>query len=177
MSVRAVFIGMPGSGKSTVGRLVAKALGVESRDSDEFIVERDGRTIPEIFAEDGEKGFRAIEAACVSEALADFDGILSLGGGAVLTESTRRALVGHPVFLIDVPADELVRRITTSTTARPLVDDDPEVKVAQLLAEREDLYRQCAAYTVSSDSGPAWKVARRVLDHLGENVPVEGEQP
>ena len=80
MSVKAVFIGMPGSGKTTVGRLVAAALACQVADSDDLVVQREGRTVPEIFASEGEEGFRAVEAACIAEALHGFDGVLSLGG-------------------------------------------------------------------------------------------------
>lgn len=166
MSVRAVFIGMPGAGKTTVGGLVAKTLGVEFRDSDELIEERAGRSIPEIFATDGEKGFRAIEAETIKDALEGFDGVLSLGGGAVTTASTREILREYPVFLIDVDNDELVRRLTSSSIVRPLVAEDPSGRIATLRREREDLYRQCAHYTVTSDGRPARRVARKVLQIL-----------
>ena len=119
MSVKAVFIGMPGSGKTTVGRLVAAALACQVADSDDLVVQREGRTVPEIFASEGEEGFRAVEAACIAEALHGFDGVLSLGGGAVLAESTRAALAGHPVVFIHVAHGELVRRISGSPTPRP----------------------------------------------------------
>ncbi|WP_240611188.1 shikimate kinase [Actinobaculum sp. 313] len=168
MSVKAVFIGMPGAGKTTVGGLVAQALGCEFKDSDDLIEETAGRTIPEIFAADGEKGFRAIEARVIQEALVGYDGVLSLGGGAVLTASTREALRGHPVFLLNADNDELVRRLTSSSIIRPLVRDDPEGRVATLRREREDLYRASARYTVESDGRPARRVARKVLSIIDQ---------
>ena len=173
MSVKAVFIGMPGSGKTTVGRLVAAALACQVADSDDLVVQREGRTVPEIFASEGEEGFRAVEAACIAEALHGFDGVLSLGGGAVLAESTRAALAGHPVVFIHVAHGELVRRISGSPTPRPLLEGDPEGRLAALWRERHDIYRRCARYTVE---GPAWRVARRVLDLLGRpDARVRGE--
>ncbi|MBE6483491.1 MAG: 3-dehydroquinate synthase [Actinomycetaceae bacterium] len=168
MSVKAVFIGMPGAGKTTVGGLVAQALGCEFKDSDDLIEETEGRTIPEIFAADGEKGFRAIEARVIQDALVGYDGVLSLGGGAVLTASTREALAGHPVFLLNADNDELVRRLTSSSIIRPLVRDDPEGRVATLRREREDLYRASARYTVESDGRPARRVARKVLSIIDQ---------
>ncbi|MDN6487171.1 MAG: shikimate kinase [Ancrocorticia populi] len=166
MSVKAVFVGMPGSGKSTVGRNVARQLGTEFRDSDALIEETTGRTIPQIFEDGGESGFRDIEAAVIQEALDGYDGVLSLGGGAVLTESTRAALKGHPVFLIDVAPEELLRRVTKSRTVRPLLVDDPELRLRELREQREHLYREVARHTVSSDETPVAGVVAAVLEVL-----------
>ena len=167
MSVVAVFVGMPGSGKTTVGRLVARHLGIEFQDSDAMIEQSEGRSIPEIFAADGESGFRAIEAAVIQDALENYDGILSLGGGAVLTESTRRALREHPVVLIDVETEELIRRVTNSSTVRPLLVEDPARRIAELRAQREPLYREVARHAISSDEQPVHNVVRLALDVLG----------
>lgn len=167
MSVAAVFVGMPGSGKTTVGRIVAHSLTIPFADSDHLIEEQTGRSIPDIFAEDGEAGFRQIEAAVIADALVSFDGVLSLGGGAVLTESTRQALADYPVFLIDVDRAELLRRVTHSATVRPLLQADPEGGIARLAEQREPLYRAVASHTVLSDARPATNVARTVLDLLG----------
>ena len=102
--------------------------------------------------------------------------MLSLGGGAVLAESTRAALAGHPVVFIHVAHGELVRRISGSPTPRPLLEGDPEGRLAALWRERHDIYRRCARYTVESNEGPAWRVARRVLDLLGRpDARVRGE--
>lgn len=80
MSVVAVFVGMPGSGKTTAGRIMARSLDLPFRDSDALIEETEGRTIPEIFTDDGESGFRVIEARVIQDALENFHGVLSLGG-------------------------------------------------------------------------------------------------
>ncbi len=167
MSVVAVFVGMPGSGKTTVGRIIARSLGIDFQDSDALIEKREDRSIPEIFASDGEPGFRTIEAEVIQDALENYDGILSLGGGAVLTESTRSALLNHPVVLIDVDGKELVRRVTRSSTVRPLLVGDPAGKIAELRAQREPLYREVARHTVTSNEQPVANVARVVLDVLG----------
>ncbi|MCF2706451.1 shikimate kinase [Arcanobacterium haemolyticum] len=173
MSVRGVFVGMPGSGKTTVGRAVALSLDVPFRDSDALIEETTGRTIPDIFAEDGEQEFRRIEAEVIATALVEFDGILSLGGGAVLTESTRRILRDHPVILIDVEHDELLRRVSRSHTVRPLLATDPSAKLAELKRDREPFYREVARHTVSSDDGPVERVVAAVLTVLGyAEIPV-----
>ncbi len=167
MSVVAVFVGMPGSGKTTAGRIMARSLNVPFRDSDALIEETAGRTIPEIFSADGEPGFRTIEAQVIQDALENFHGVLSLGGGAVLTESTREALKEHPVVLIDVEKEELVRRVTKSKTVRPLLARDPAGRIAELKTQREPLYREVARHTVTSSAEPVTQVVRAVLDELG----------
>lgn len=167
MSAKAVFVGMPGAGKSKVGRLVAEALGCDFRDSDDLIVQAEGRSVASIFSDDGETRFREIEAEVVSRALLDFDGVLSLGGGAILAESTRKALRGHPVVLIDVDDAELVRRAKQSSVVRPLLAGDPAAKMAELRSERDAWYREAARHTVTSDDGPVQRVVAEVLRLLG----------
>ena len=89
MAPKAVLVGLPGSGKSTIGRRLAKALGVGMLDTDAAIEEQTGRRIADIFATDGEKEFRRIEEGVIRAALAEHDGVLSLGGGAVTTPGVR----------------------------------------------------------------------------------------
>src|SRR2546423_336617 len=93
----AVIVGAPGAGKSTVGQLVAEALRLDFRDTDADIEATAGKPIPDIFVDDGEERFRALERAAVATALESFDGVLALGGGAVLAAETRPRLRGHPV--------------------------------------------------------------------------------
>ncbi len=120
MAPKAVLIGLPGSGKSTIGRRLAKALGVPLLDTDAAIEETTGRTIADIFANDGEKEFRRIEEEVIREALADHDGVLSLGGGAITSPGVREALAGHTVVYLEISAAEGVRR-TGGSTVRPLL--------------------------------------------------------
>jgi len=102
VSPRVVIVGMPASGKSTVGREVAAALGIHFRDADDVIEARSGKLIREIFSDDGEEAFRAIEEVVVLESLDADDGVVSLGGGAVLSPTIRAALVGLPVVWLEV---------------------------------------------------------------------------
>ena len=120
MAPKAVLVGLPGSGKSTIGRRLAKALNLTLLDTDAAIEETTGRTIADIFAVDGEAEFRRIEETVIRSALDTHDGVLSLGGGAVTTEGVRDALVGHTVIYLEINAAEGVRR-TSGPTVRPLL--------------------------------------------------------
>uniref|UniRef100_UPI00057797F2 shikimate kinase n=1 Tax=Mycobacterium avium TaxID=1764 RepID=UPI00057797F2 len=144
MAPKAVLIGLPGSGKSTIGRRLAKALGVGFLDTDAAIEQRTGRPIAEIFATDGEREFRRIEEEVVRAALTEHDGVLSLGGGAVTSPGVREALAGHTVVYLEISATEGVRR-TGGNTVRPLLaGPDRAEKYRALLAERSPLYRRAA---------------------------------
>ena len=97
-----VLIGPPGSGKTTVGRALAALLGVEFRDTDQAIEAQQGRSISDIFMDDGEARFRELEQAEVASSLASHSGVLSLGGGAVMDPVASEALAGHTVVFLDV---------------------------------------------------------------------------
>lgn len=139
MAPKAVLVGLPGSGKSTIGRRLAKALGVGLLDTDVAIEQRTGRSIADIFATDGEQEFRRIEEDVVRAALADHDGVLSLGGGAVTSPGVRAALAGHTVVYLEISAAEGVRR-TGGNTVRPLLaGPDRAEKYRALMAKRAPL--------------------------------------
>ena len=136
MTPRAVLVGLPGSGKSTIGRRLARALGVELLDTDAAIEQRTGRTIADIFATDGEAGFRRIEEDVVRAALAEHDGVVSLGGGAVTSPGVCEALAGHTVVYLEISAREGVRR-TGGNAVRPLLaGPDRAEKFRALMAKR-----------------------------------------
>ncbi|MCI5825298.1 MAG: 3-dehydroquinate synthase [Arcanobacterium sp.] len=166
MSPHVVFIGMPGAGKSTVGRAVARALNLPFADSDSLIIQRTGKSVSEVFSEFGEAGFRAIEADVIAKALRDFGGVLALGGGSVTSPATQRALRGHRVFLIDADDEVLAERIAHSHNVRPLLQADPHGGVARLRAQRDSLYRRLATDVVYSTSGPVAGVAEQVMAML-----------
>jgi len=147
----AVLVGPPGAGKTTVGTLLAERLGVPFADTDVLIEARAGRSIPDIFTSDGEPAFRALEREVVREALDTHDGVLALGGGAVLTETTREALAGHTVVFLTVGMAAGVRR-TGLSTARPLLAGvNPRATFAALLTERLPVYRSVARHEVATD--------------------------
>jgi shikimate kinase len=163
-----VIVGPPGAGKTTVGRVLARRLGVGFADADAMIVERTGRSIADLFVEDGEDGFRALEREVVAEALASHEGVLALGGGAVLAAETRARLRGHRVVHLSVGLADGLRR-TGMSTARPLLAGvNPRATFKALLDARAPLYREVATVHVATDRRSANQVARAVLEALGE---------
>jgi shikimate kinase len=161
-----VLVGPPGSGKTTVGRVLARRLGVGFADADALVVERAGKPIADIFIEDGEDAFRALERRVVADALATVDGVLALGGGAVLAESTRALLRGHTVVALSVGLADGIRRIGMST-ARPLLAGlNPRATFKALLDARAPLYREVATVEVATWLRSPNQVARAVLAAL-----------
>ncbi|CAL9637040.1 Shikimate kinase [Streptomyces sp. enrichment culture] len=160
-----VLVGPMGVGKSTVGRLLAGRLGVAYRDTDDDIVAEQARTIAEIFVDEGEHAFRAIEARAVARALAEHDGVLALGGGAVLDPRTRALLAGRPVVFLDVDAGEAVRRIGRDP-GRPLLAGDPQGRWRALAAARRPLYTEAARAVVDTSGCTPDRVVEAVLAAL-----------
>ncbi|GAB3741037.1 shikimate kinase [Microlunatus parietis] len=144
-----VVIGAPGSGKSTVGALLADRLSLPFLDVDTVIEERAGKPIAEIFADDGEPVFRELEAAVTLELL-DRQGVLSLGGGAVTSVRIREALAGHRVIWLRVTAGTAARRVGLNT-ARPLLLGNVHGTLVKLLAERQPLYAAVATEALDTD--------------------------
>jgi shikimate kinase len=166
MAPKAVLIGLPGSGKSTIGRRLAKALDVSLLDTDAAIEETTGRTIADIFATDGEPEFRRIEEDVIRSALQSHDGVLSLGGGAVTTPGVRDALAGHMVIYLEISAAEGVRR-TGGSTVRPLLaGGDRGEKFRKLMSERVPLYRQVATMRINTNRRNPGAVVRHVVERL-----------
>lgn len=167
MPPRVVLVGLPGAGKSSVGVRLARRLGVRFADSDQLVTRAAGRSATEIFAADGEPAFRALEAAAIDRALADFDGVLALGGGAVTTESVRRRLAeaGVPVALLTAGRQDLLRRIGR-TRHRPLLAGDPAGRLAELETARGALYRQVATVVVDTARRTPAGVARELQYQL-----------
>lgn len=164
---RAVVIGPPGAGKTTIGELLAARLGVSFRDVDADIVRIAGKSISDIFTGDGEPVFRAMEEEAVATGLAEHDGVLALGGGAILSERTRAALAGHAVVFLDVGLTEGMRR-TGLSTARPLLAGvNPRATMKVLLEARLPLYREVAMIEVSTDDLTPEEIVGVVADRLG----------
>lgn len=158
-----VLVGPMGVGKSTVGRLLADRLGVGYRDSDDDIVAGQGRAVSDIFVEDGEPAFRALEKEAVRRALAEHGGVLALGGGAVLDADTRALLAAPPVVYLSMDVEEAVRR-TGLNAARPLLAVNPRKQWRELMEARRHLYEEVATAVVATDGRTPEEVAQAVLD-------------
>ena len=161
-----VLVGPMGAGKSTVAELLATAYGVTARDTDADVEAAAGRTISDIFVDSGEAHFRDLERAAVAEALASHDGVLALGGGAVLDPATREVLVGHRVVFLRVGLSEAVKRVGLGT-ARPLLLGNVRSRIKALLDERTPVYESVADLVVDTDKRSPEDVAdeiRKALD-------------
>ncbi|MFD7819110.1 shikimate kinase [Streptomyces sp. NPDC059785] len=154
-----------GVGKSTVGGLLAARLGCAFRDTDDDIVAAQGRTIADIFVDEGEPAFRALEKQAVHAALAEHGGVLALGGGAILDEVTRELLAGHRVVYLSMEVEEAVQR-TGLNTARPLLAVNPRRQWRELMDARRSLYTDVAHAVVATDGRSPEEVAQAVLDAL-----------
>lgn len=159
---RAVLVGTMGAGKTTVGRLVAEALGVGFADSDHLVEERAGKSVQDLFVDDGEQAFRALERQVVAAALESHDGVLSLGGGAVLDPATQALLAAHQVVFLRVGLADAVKRVGLGV-GRPLLLGNVRSRVKQLLDERTPVYEGLARVVVETDGRTPQDVAAEVL--------------
>lgn len=166
MTPRLVVVGMPASGKSTVGQEVATALGVPFVDADRVIEERTGKLIREIFSDEGEAAFRAIEESVVLDALTS-DGVVSLGGGAVLSSVIREALQGVPVAWLQVSVATATRRAGLNQL-RPLLLGDVRARMEALLEERRHLYESVATIQISTERTTPADLAVAIVEALEE---------
>lgn len=154
-----VFVGPMAAGKTSLGKRVARELGVPFVDTDAVIVRRHG-VITEFFTTHGEAEFRRVEAEVIAEELA-VEGcrIVALGGGAVLSEQTRKLLQHHPVVLLMTTQEAVLR--TANIARRPLLRDDPEAW-GRILKERRPLYDAVADVTYRTDRASQEQLVRRV---------------
>ncbi|PVD00427.1 3-dehydroquinate synthase [Streptomyces sp. CS090A] len=160
-----VLVGPMGVGKSTVGELLAARLGTTYRDTDADVVAEAGKPIAEIFYDEGEDHFRALERRAVAAALTGHAGVLSLGGGAVLDEATRELLADRPVVYLSMDVDEAVRRVGLGA-ARPLLAVNPRRQWRELMDARRHLYEEVARTVVATDENTPEEVAQAIIDAL-----------
>ncbi|MFF8644759.1 shikimate kinase [Streptomyces sp. NPDC015345] len=160
-----VLVGPMGVGKTTVGELLADRLGTAFRDTDADIVAAQGREISDIFVDEGEPYFRELEREAVRAAVQEHTGVLALGGGAILDESTRALLGAHPVVYLSMDVEEAVKR-TGLNQARPLLAVNPRKQWRELMDARRHLYAEVARAVVATDDRTPEEVAQAVLDAL-----------
>ena len=161
-----VLVGPMGSGKTTVGRALAARLGAALRDTDADVEARAGKPVSDIFVDDGEPVFRELEREAVATALREHDGVLALGGGAVMDPLTEDALRGHTVVFLDVQVTDAARRIGLNRD-RPLLLGNPRAQWLRIMERRRPVYERVATAVVATDGRTPEEVADAVLDVLG----------
>jgi shikimate kinase len=160
-----VLIGAPGSGKTTIGQLLAAAFAVPFRDTDADVETLTAMTIAELFVDKGEPYFRELESEAVRAALDSHIGVLALGGGAILRDETRHALAGHRVVYLHVDAAEAARRVGLNV-ARPLLLGNVRGQLNLLLEQRKPFYEQVATITVVTSGREPIEIAEDLAKEL-----------
>ena len=172
---RVVLVGVMGAGKTTVARLLARAWGTTARDTDLDVEAAEGRSISDIFVDDGEATFRALERVAVADALATHDGVLALGGGAVLDPDTRALLAGHEVVFLRVGLSDAVKRVGLGTS-RPLLLGNVRGRIKTLLDERTPVYEAVATTVVDTDGRSPEDVAEEIMAVLASKPATSSEE-
>jgi shikimate kinase len=177
---RVVLVGPPGAGKSTVARALSALLGGTVRDTDTDVEARAGKPIREIFVDDGEPHFRDLERDAVARALREHDGVLALGGGAVMDPLTQEALgryvaAGGAVVFLDVSLAHAAPRVGFNQS-RPLLLGNPRAQWQALMERRRPVYRQVATRVVDTDGRSAADVAREIAEALRAPAPDRAEE-
>jgi shikimate kinase len=165
-----ILVGLMGSGKSTIGKLLASRLSLPLVDSDKMIIAEEGKDIPSIFAEVGEAGFRNIESACLKEALNSYeDQVIATGGGAVLSQENRSLMKKHrKVVWLDASPETLAKRIAGDRN-RPLLDDvDPLEKMKALTVQRNPLYAEIADLKIDTEQLTTKQAVDKITAFLSE---------
>lgn len=162
-----IFVGLPGAGKTTIGRQLARRLGVPFVDSDHVVEARLGCSIREYFAREGEEAFRDVEQAVLDELSLNHQGVISTGGGAVLRAANRQHLHerGHVIYLRSTPED--VFRRLRHDGARPLLQvDDPLARLRALYEARDPLYREAAHFVLETGRPSVSALVNKIMMQL-----------
>ena len=161
-----VLVGPPGSGKTTTALALAERLGVAARDTDTDVEAVAGSSVGDLFVEHGEQHFRDLERTAVAVALAEHDGVLAVGGGAVLDAGTRQRLAGRTVVFLDVGIKDAASRIGFNRD-RPLLLGNPRAQWIRLMEQRRGLYEEVATVTVQTDGRTPAQVAEEIVRAVG----------
>lgn len=169
MSPVVVFVGPPGAGKSTVAQELAHRLGLPFRDTDDDIERSQGASVRDIFIDQGEPAFRVLEEQAVAAALTEHDGVLALGGGAVLSDASRGLLAAHRVVFLDVGLAAAASRVGMNGN-RPLLLGNVRSQMKALMDRRRPLYQEVARFTVLTDSLTPSQVVDQINSFLEEDA-------
>ena len=165
MTPLVVLVGAPGSGKTTIGQSVANALQVRFRDTDHDVEQQVGMAISELFGTRGEAACRDLETEAIRRALVEHDGVLALGGGAVLREENRALLDGHNVVWLEVSLADAVQRVGLGV-ARPLLLGNVRARLKTLLDERTPFYAAVARHTIPTHDRTRQQVTAAVIETI-----------
>jgi len=164
---RAILIGAPGAGKTTVGGFLAGNLGCAFADSDQLVEEVHGASVADIFVNEGEALFRLWEQSAIAQAIKEFDGVLALGGGAVMNPDTERAITNSraPVIWLEVKSSVAFRRAGLSAP-RPLLVGNVRANLVGLLETRTPVYERLATYRIDANTMEPEQLARHIAEQL-----------
>lgn len=171
MNPRAILIGAPGAGKTTVGGFLARELGCEFADSDQLVEAEHGQSVPDIFISEGESVFREWEHLSITKALNEFNGILSLGGGAVMNANTAKELQASkaPIFWLEVSSSVAFRRAGLSAP-RPLLVGNVRANLVSLLKTRTPTYESLATHRIDANTLDPQQLAKDISNLLTNGV-------
>ena len=171
-----ILIGPPGSGKSTVGPLLAALLGVGFAETDSLVAQRAGKPVGDIFIDDGEDAFRDLERSAVPQAVAEHRGVLALGSGSILSQDTRDVLDGQRVVYLEAGFPAVAKR-SGLAGPHPPIPGNPRGRLRQFLEERRPLYADLAWLTVTTDDRDPEQVAGEIAAVIAGGPAAPGGEP
>jgi shikimate kinase len=166
-----ILIGAPGAGKTTVGTVLAARLGVGFTDTDAVVEAVAGKPVSDIFVQDGEPEFRRLERDAVAAALAGPDGVIGLGGGAVMDAGTQQRLAGQRVVYLETGFAELAKRVGLDRARPLLIGTNPRAQLKSLLDQRLPVYGGLAWLTVTTDGRDPDEIAAEIAAAAGDAQP------